>query len=170
MPAGMKLTSKTTPWHISYPEVKGGILAVLVNYGNKIQQDFEATTATWKDHHPRFKITRKFAGGNIVLSVTTKDEVWGHLNRGTSRRWALMSHDFLPKTAPRQLTSYPGRGKVLYRGPAEMQAAGINFAMPGIEPRDWTVTSLDLYRGEIRTELGAAIRKGLRKGALRGRT
>lgn len=154
---------------LTYAEVRGHILAVLQHYGIKMKKDFEATTATWKDHHPVFTIARKFAGGNITLSVTTRDEVWGYLNRGTNRRWAVMSHDFLPKTAPRQLTSYAGAGRVLYRGPAEMKAAGIGFAMRGIEPREWNKTVIDLYTDSLIRDLRAAVRKGLRSAGQKGK-
>jgi hypothetical protein len=154
---------------LTYPEVRGHILAVLQHYGIKIKKDFDATAATWKDHHPVFTPTRKFAGGVILFSVTTKDQVWGILNRGTDFRWAVMSHDFSPKTVPRQLTSYPGSGKVLYRGPAEMKAAGIGWAQPGIEPREWTKTVMDLYRPSIRRDLRAAVRKGIRGAQQKGR-
>ena len=169
--AGVKWTSTkiTEPMQLTFAEVRGHILAVVQNYGVKIKKDFEATTATWKDHHPVFTIERKFAGGNIKLSITTKDEVWGYLNRGTERRWALMSHDFSPKTAPRQLTSYPGSGKVLYRGPAEMRAAGIGYAMPGIEAREWTKTVMDLYRDALIRDLRNAVSKGLRSAGQKGK-
>lgn len=169
--AGVKWTSTkiTEPMQLTFAEVRGHILAVVQHYGIKIKKDFEATTATWKDHHPVFTIERKFAGGNIRLSVTTKNEVWGYLNRGTERRWALMSHDFSPKTVPRQLTSYPGRGSVLYRGPAEMRAAGIGYAMPGIEAREWTKTVMDLYRDALRRDLKDAVSKGLRSAGRKGK-
>lgn len=171
MPAGVKWTSRTIvgPMQLTYPEVRGHLLAVLQHYGIKIKKDFDATTATWQDHHPRFTIERKFAGGNIIFRITTRDEVWGHLNRGTDRRWALMSHDFSPKTVPRQLTSYPGSGKVLYRGPAEMRAAGISWAQPGIEAREWTKTVMDLYRRAIISDLRNAVRKGVKSAGQRGR-
>lgn len=169
--SGVKWTSTriTQPMQLTFAEVRGHILSVLQHYGIKIQKDFYATTATWKDHDPVFTIERKFAGGNIKLSITTKDEVWGYLNRGTDNRWAVMSHDFMPKTAPGQLRSFPGAGSVLYRGPAEMKAAGIGFAMPGIEARDWTKTVLDLYRDAIRRDLRAAVRKGLRSAGAKGK-
>jgi hypothetical protein len=80
-----------------------------------------------------------------------------------------MSHDFMPKTKARELRSYPGAGSVLYRGPAEMQAAGIGFAMPGIEAREWTLTVLDLYRDALRRELRSGIARGQRSAAAKGR-
>lgn len=173
MPAtvGVKWTHRTLagPMQLTYPEVRGHILAVMQNYGLKIKKDFEATTATWKDHHPVFTKELKFAGGQILLRVTTGNEVWGYLDQGTDRRWAVMSHDFMPKTAPRQLTSYPGAGRVLYRGPAEMKAAGIGWAQPGIEAREWSKTVMDLYRGAIRRGLRDAVRKGIRSAGKRGR-
>lgn len=169
--AGVKWTSTriTEPMQLTYAEVRGHLLAVLQHYGIKLKKDFDATTATWKEHHPVFTIERKFAGGNITLRVTTKDEVWGYLNRGTDVKWALMSHDFSPKTVPRQLTSYPGRGRVLYRGPAEMKAAGIRRPMPGIEAREWTKTALDLYRDSLIRDLRAAVSKGLRSAGQKGK-
>ena len=157
------------PMQLTYPEVRGHLLAVLQNYSVKIKKDFEATTATWKDHNPVFTKTIKFAGGNITLQVTTKDEVWTYLNEGTDRRWALMSHDFMPKTVPRQLTSYAGAGTVLYRGPAEMKAAGIGWAQPGIEARMWTKTVIDLYHGAIVRDLRAAVLKGIAGAGRKGR-
>ena len=154
---------------LSYKEVSGHVLAVLQNHANRIKKDFEATTKTWKDHHPVFHKKLRFAGGKISIEVWTDDEVWGYLNEGTDRRWALMSHDFMPKTVPRQLTSYAGAGTVLYRGPAEMKAAGIGWAQPGIEPREWTKTVIDLYSPEIMNDLRIAVRTGTSLALGRGR-
>lgn len=161
MPAGVKWTSKKIvgPMQLTYPEVRGHILAVLQHYGIKIKKDFDATTATWKDHFPIFTIVRKFAGGNIELSITTGDRVWGELNRGTDFKNVVLSYDFLPKTAPRQLTSYPGRGRVVARGPIT----------PGIEAREWTKTVMDLYRDAVRRDLRAAVRKGIKSAGQKGR-
>ena len=72
-----------------------------------------------------------------------------------------MSHDFLPKTVPGQLTSFRGRGSVLYRGPEEMRAAGIGFAQPGIDAREWTKSVVQLYHEPIMKDLRAALRKGM---------
>lgn len=170
MTAGIRFTSTriVNVDDLKWPVVRGTILSVLNRYAAMIKKDFEATTATWKDHHPVFTVTRRFAGGEILLSVTTDDRVWGMLNRGTSSRWALMSHDFLPKTAVRQLTSYPGAGRVMYRGKAEMMRAGIAWAQPGIEAREWTVVVADLYRNELKRDLKISLRTALNKALARG--
>jgi hypothetical protein len=161
MPAGYKaIGNLPDPGVLSAPEVRGRFVGRLNKWAKQIQSDFEATTNTWEDHHPVFSIKFSFAGGTVRILVTTKDEVWGYLNRGTNVRWALMSSDFLPKTRPRSLQSFAGRGHAVIRGQRAMTAAGLG-PQPGIEAREWNKTVMDLYRDEISADIRAAVREGL---------
>lgn len=161
MPAGVRFTGTLpSPGVLSAPEIRGRLLGRLGKWAKRIQSDFEATSDSWQDHNPVFSIKTRFAGGNIRILITTGDEVWGYLNRGTNIRWAVMSPDFLPKTRKHSLQSFPGRGGAVLRGQRAMTAAGVP-PRPGIEAREWNKVVMELYRPEISADIRAAIREGL---------
>ncbi len=104
-------------------EEVGGMAEVMV----------ERTTATW-DTAPKVKAETKGRGGDYVtilkLSPENEAKIWHWLDEGTDVRYALMSMDFMAKTAPGRLDSGSGSGGVL--------KIDLAHPRPGIEARGWS--------------------------------
>jgi hypothetical protein len=89
---------------------------------------------------PKYKKTvrkQPSRGGVIVGTTSTDDRRMVNLDRGTKKRWAVMSQDFRPRTTPRTLGIKGRQGRSVIRGRTAMTQRGIS-ARPGIEPRKWT--------------------------------
>lgn len=120
-----------------------------VKIGEPSKKDFEKTTQTW-DGKPTFEITVTEQGGRtaflereIELFVgvisnwrpgrkATPKDIWRFVTRGTSKRHALMSANFSPKTRKGFIGSSSGRGGVV--------RVSKNITRPGIESRDFEET------------------------------
>lgn len=84
----------------------------------KVKQDFEATTKTWK-HKPKFEILTDIdAKGNVTTLVGTDDERYGWIDKGTRRRTIkprpenksgllVFPSGYSPATKPGFIGSYP---------------------------------------------------------------
>jgi hypothetical protein len=87
-----------------------------------IKVDFDTTTRTW-GNEPEFVIEE----AGLEFSVYTTDKIYFFLNRGTSVRHAVMSHDFSPKTRSGYIGSNKGEGGVVF--------VSRKINLPGIEAR-----------------------------------
>ena len=107
--------------------------------GKPAKQDFEKTTSTW-EHKPPFAIETKSTKNNIELFVGVESswspgkkanasDIYRFVTRGTSKRHALMSPNFSPKTRKGVIGSSAGRGGVI--------RVSKNLQLPGIESRDF---------------------------------
>lgn len=94
------------------PEIlQHNLLIALVERAEKVQKDFEKTTATWHTQAAEFSITTPEANAK---EVATNSEIYRFLNSGTSVRYATMSKDFVSKTRPNWIGSGGGAGKKLF--------------------------------------------------------
>jgi len=88
---------------------------------------FESTT---KDFNSKPVFTRSITSRalGVIGQVSTSDDNYYYLTRGTRVRYAIMSNDFRAKTRPGTLPSRPGRGGfvTLTRNP-----------LPGIKARNF---------------------------------
>lgn len=74
-----------------------------------VQVDFGVTVQTWS-HKPAFNIKRE----KYKRTVSTPDQIYKYVTRGTRVRRALMSGDFRPKTRTGWIGSNKGRGGVVF--------------------------------------------------------
>lgn len=148
--------------------ISGGILAAVRNTGQDILRELKGVTSTWR-HKPIFITPRlSFRGGSAQVLVIVDDDIFTHLNFGTSKRWAVMSSGFIAKTAPgRRVSGTGARPDPVYKGRRQMLAAGYTGPKPGIEARNWTVDIAAEKEPVLVQRVQSAIRDGLRKS---GRT
>lgn len=87
---------------------------------------------TWSSE-PDFdtKIFKRFF--DTVMQYKTDDVRFVNLDRGTLRRWAVMSKGYQPKSRVRKIGAWAGRGGPVVRGSTNMVRP-----MPGIKPRFFT--------------------------------
>ena len=157
--AGVFLFRPIKAKFLSPREVRARILNTCIAEGKVDRAELEKTTATWVEHNPKFETEIKFAKGDITVSTTTEEEIWGYLNRGTRTRWAVMSSDWVSKTTPGSISSGAGAGFVTVKG----QGAMTRLNMPprkGITARNWTV----IVRQERSPIFNANIRKAVVSG------
>ena len=107
-----------------------------------VRRAFERTTRTWTKR-PKFRVWSRQAGyaglgGKYIpkLSVSSQDEIYYYVSKGTAIRWAVMSQDFRPKTRPRVIGSRTGRGGAVIVGRKAMTARNIQ-PRPGIKAREF---------------------------------
>lgn len=119
----------TNPGKISSRQLRGKLSVALLNAQKRIVKYLEQYTATW-NHDPQIstKGQTHYAGGDIWAGVKIDDPIFWWLEDGTSVRYAVMSGDFIPKTAVRQIKSQTGRGGLSY--------VDTDVPRDGIEPRE----------------------------------
>lgn len=114
-------------------ETNAALRAAMEDGGETVVELTGRTIRTWNSP-PKVRAEVKGRGGDYVLNVKftpeERGQIWDWLNAGTSVRFAIMSEDFIPKTAPKLISSKAGRGGVLVIDPAHPQ--------PGIEARGWS--------------------------------
>lgn len=147
------------PPEITSRRLQGRLLNLVQKYGKKIKTDLDSITLTW-DHKPTFNMEERYAGGVYAVRVSTDDEIFGYLDEGTSKRWALMSKDFVPKTEIRTLNSFPGRGKAVLRGQEAMVRHGL-AARPGIDAREWTLLFSEIHETNFQLDADEILREEL---------
>jgi len=96
----------------------------LTSLAQDVKIDFGVTTQTWGER-PEFTI-ESHPG---IREVYTEDDIYGYLNRGTAVRYAVMSHDFTPKTRTGFIGSNQGSGGKLF--------VSRKHPMPGITAREF---------------------------------
>jgi hypothetical protein len=74
-----------------------------------VRQEFEKTTATWS-HKPAFMVQRS----PWQRDIGTDDQQYFWINAGTSVRYAHMTRNFSPKTAPGIIGSMGGSGGLAF--------------------------------------------------------
>lgn len=141
---------------LSVAAVRARILNAGKEEGRAMKQTLEGdVTGTWS-HKPVFsQPIIRYRGGDLLIVVTTDDDIFGYLNRGTGVRYAALSRDWRSKTAPRGgLRSGPGAGSVIARG----KKAG---PQRGIEARDFTGRVAAKHGPLLGPKIRDAISKGL---------
>jgi len=91
-----------------------------------VKVDFDTTTRTWKNR-PKFTIKRS----KLRRLVSTTDDVYRFVSRGTRVRYAVMSDDFVAKTRPGIIGSGKGKGGLV---------GFTKRPLPGIQARDFEPT------------------------------
>lgn len=89
-----------------------------------VKVDFDTTTRTWRKRPVFIVVTSPYK-----RVVSTDDDVYRFLARGTSIRYATMSADFRPKTRSRYIGSNIGKGGAVF--------ISKKYPKPGIQAREW---------------------------------
>lgn len=143
------------------PRVQAARLALLNelrSVGKEIQNDYKATTATWK-HKPEFKTQISLAGGTPSVSVSTTDKIFGYVDAGTrphiiaprAKRLRFMS-GFSAKTSPGVLGSGAGGAS------GDMVFARV-VHHPGTKARGFSKIILNKWRGQFGKRMLTAMKK-----------
>lgn len=107
-------------------------------------------TQTW-NNPPDFVISGPMlAGDDLVCRVRTLGSSQGDmefffLDEGTKTRFATMTRDFMPKTAPRSFKASPGKGGLLF--------VNRKRPRPGIEARKWTTLTALEYSAVLQSAI-----------------
>lgn len=94
-------------------------------------RNFRRTTKTWQVK-AQFSATIRGTAFRYIITVGTNDELYAEINFGTKFMTDVLSRNFVPKTRPGVLDSFPGRGGRLFRG---------GSPGPGIIPRRWDIAA-----------------------------
>lgn len=117
--------------------IRKGMRAVLEAHADKVKRDLESLTSNW-NHDPKIKVEVRIDNESGTARVTSSDDVFGYLNRGTSVRYALMSPDWKSKTRPGSFRSGSGSGRVLYIGKRKpWRKSRKRWPRAGIKGRRW---------------------------------
>lgn len=112
------------------------ILDQLREEGREIKRLYQNSSSTWNPK-PKFQTDFKARGLDASVRISTRDVRYVNLDRGTKKRWAVMSSPFSPKSRVRSLSASSGTGKAVIRGRRAMQSRGI-APRPGIKPRKFS--------------------------------
>lgn len=143
-------------------------LNALLRVRENVLLDYSATVATWKEHHPQFDVKIKYAGGTARIIGTTKSEdldsnVWHWLDKGTTKRWAVMTNPFSPKTRRRVIGSVAGVGQMAFVISKKRRYKRPPWR-PGITAREWTQAIKRNNYYYLRQQLNDAVNKSLVSG------
>ncbi len=116
----------------------------LTETARAIKIDFDTTTATWSDR-PDFRIESHTG----ERTISTDDEVYGYINRGTAVRHALMEPGFRPKSRRRYIGANKGQGGVVI--------VSKKIVRPGIEAREFDEAIAVKWHDEFPAQLQRAI-------------
>ena len=134
------------------------ILDQLWKEGAQIRKLLTQATRTWQPA-VRFRTDRRVAGLRAEVRVSTKDIRFISVDRGTKKRWAIMSHDFKPKSQVRSLRASSGAGGTVIRGSKAMIARGIAPIRPGIKARNFSVEVRKIRRPVFHYNMRRAMKR-----------
>lgn len=129
--------------------------------------DFERTTKTWK-HKVKFTGMVKVgsAAGGVSIEVSTKDKIYGYVDRGTrkhpipkqpKRKGTLAWHPgSSPKTEPNVILSTPGSPGRGWRFAKQVQH-------PGTKARNFSKVIKQSYQKEFRNRMQNALDRFARR-------
>lgn len=123
------------------------VLNALRDIQRDVLTDLQATVATWK-HPVSFTVGISYKS-DAVLVLWTDDYVWNILNSGTAQRFARFTPDFVPKTKPRVIGSFAGRGRAL---PSRVSTGSIMA-------REWSKVIAENNSERLKQLIAAAIYK-----------
>lgn len=154
------------PQKMKLKEVRLEILNELRKQGREVTVEMAKPLATWKDKPKiNFAIGLDKEAATLLVGPEGSEEqvnkfIW--LDKGTKKRWALMSKDWSSKTKPNSFTASRGSGRVIIAGRKAMQKRGIGVR-PGIKARGWTEALMKKRRKPFTRGIIDAKNKGVDK-------
>jgi hypothetical protein len=147
--------------------VRAAVVNAIYAEGKKVKEMLDLTTDTWEHKKPRWAIGKKYFGfGAYGITVTANPATdfgaakWQYLDGGTYFRYAMMRRGFTPKTgvsiskishhgtSTQFLRSSSGNNPIpAFIGKKAFDDMGLQ-AQPGIEPRNWTKTIIEMRSGQ----------------------
>jgi hypothetical protein len=120
----------------------------------RAKTDYERTTRTW-DMHPKFELVTSITKGGPTFLLGTDDKIYKFIDEGTSVRYAHMPPDYVQKTVPGLLTSFPG-------GSSKRRWIDVSDPQPGIAPRGFSEMIHAKYEKVFPREMEKAMREAAR--------
>ncbi len=132
----------------------------LSNEGKEIEKLYVGIHNTWSKP---VKYEKKLSATSqeLKIRVSTRDVRLVNLDLGTTKRWAVMSNPFTPKTRKRKLRSFRGQGKPVIRGKTAMVQRHIG-SMKGIEPREFSKEIRDQREPKFQRDMTRAMKRAAR--------
>ena len=133
---------------------------------NRVKWTYQGVVSNWT-HRPTFYTQEKgsisLAGGTPSFLITTDDEVFKYVDRGTPahtirarNRYMVFQTGYKSRTTPRSLSS----GASSEFGPKVMRAS---VRHPGIKARDFSGVIAKVMEKEVRSIVQDAISQGMRR-------
>lgn len=132
----------------------------MIYTGTQMKMYLNQTTSTWKGPKPTFNLLMPKEQARIMLTVYPAGNAlgvkkWRWLDEGTRVRRALMSRDWISKTAPAgsklgSFQSFGGRGKVVF--------VSRKIRRPGIKARNWSKALAKYYEKAFPDRINNAVR------------
>lgn len=126
-----------------------------------LTNEFKKTTKTWS-RPPKFQKKKIFVFNGRGIRIFTKDKKMLWVNKGTKKRWAVMSPDFTPKTRTRVIGSRSGSGRAILKGRRIMTARGMG-AKPGIKARNFDKEIARRRKPKFTRNVKTAIKRGTKR-------
>lgn len=142
---------------------KAAYSGALKEVAEEIKGDFEDVTRTWK-HKPKFIIRVTERGGQLGITISTSDVVFGYVNYGTK------AHVIRPKKAKRLVfqTGYSAKSKPGFIGSKPGGASGPTVTAtevhhPGTEARKFDVAIARRRQKSLKSKMDRALALAARK-------
>lgn len=111
--------------------------AALDSAADSVKRDLKSITGSW-NHPVDFEVKLNISGEDATARITTDDDIFHFLNKGTKVRYALMSPDWKSKTKPGRMRSGSGQGRlVLVSRRKPWRRSRKRWPRPGIKARGW---------------------------------
>jgi len=151
--------------------MRNSLYEALRNVAERVSTLLRSTTDNWQGSAPDFPRRGGFrirtTGGNATITIIPVGNdmginKWVWLDRGTDKRYAMMSKDWTSKTQQGMFQSGRGAGRVVLRGREAFEKFHLP-PQPGIEPREWSEMAREEMEFQMPAIVDGMISKALRK-------
>lgn len=140
--AGIAVTRSGSP--LNYEKYIKAIVAELDEDALQVQTELKLSSSTW--NNPAEFVIKK--SGEYERTISTDNQNYARLDKGTSVRYVIMSQDFIAKTQPGSLAARSGAGGVLRH---------TNKPQPGIKARNFIKTLVGNWSVRFPTYMRVAV-------------
>lgn len=119
-------------------KIEGKITKAMQDTVRDIKKDYNSITSGW-NHTVKIDEAVNRRGSDAEVLVGTDDKILNFLDKGTSKRYALMYPGYKSKTRPGRIASSGGGGGVRYIGKKRPPfRKRKKWPLKGIKARNWT--------------------------------